>query len=208
MLSPSSLRRAALAGWTMDGRPRPSRLPGSAVLLLTVVALAAGCSAKAKTANAPAVPPLTIPAPPPRELPTVEEIATIASNPPEVPISETSSSAAPKPAQPGRTAAQQQPKVEPPAVVATPLPPEATLRPISPEDQEKERQIELMVKNTTELLDNMKAGLNRFSQGNRVQYEDARRFLQDAQKALREKRFSYAQVNAEKAQTIAKELSK
>ena len=209
MLS-SPLRRAALAGTTMDERSRWARLPGSVVLLVVAAALVAGCTAKAKTANLPAVPPLEVPAPPPRDLPAVEEPATIASSLPQVPISEGASPVPSKTPQPGRAAAQQPPKAEPPAAATVTPPPEAAadFRPTSAEDVEKEKIIGDIVNRTAVLLEGMKGNVNRLSQGNREQYEDAKRFLDDARKALKEKRFSYAQVNAEKAQTIAQQLSK
>jgi hypothetical protein len=114
--------------------------------------------------------------------------------------------AVPKPVQPGR-AAQQPAKPDPPAatgaVVGPPeLPRDARLTPA--EDQETNR-IEKLVEAATRTLDRTDA--SRLSVGNKEQYDDARRFLQDATKALKERRFSYAIVNAEKAMTIATQLA-
>lgn len=179
------------------------------VLVLTA-AVAAGCGAKAKSANAPAIPPLAVPEPPPRVLPPLHETAVVAPVLPEGPI--TASAGTPEvPVPAGRTPATQTRRetaapVAADATAQTPLEPSRDLRPGRAAEEAAE------VAKIERLLETAKSHLasilepSRLSEGNREQYEDARQYIEIAQKAMKERRLSYALANAEKAMTIAVQL--
>ena len=211
MLSPRSPRLAGACVRVFGQVVRP--LVGSIVLLVLAV-VASGCTAKAKAANAPAIPPLSVPAPPPRELPQVEQTAVTASIPPDVPITESTPSVVAKPAPSTRAANQDTTKVQPPAQNTGGLvgPPETPrdARAVRPEDVAEQKRIEdtarQMLNTTNTALKNIDPA--KLTSGNKQHYEDAKQYVEDAQKALKEGRLSYALVNADKAMKIAQQLAR
>jgi hypothetical protein len=75
----------------------------------------------------------------------------------------------------------------------------------APDNPEAERRI-------TELLRNASRDLNRvdyrgLTRGGREQYDQAKGFTEEAEKALRERNFVYAQTAADKAAKLASELA-
>ena len=165
-------------------------------------ALAGGC-AKARAETVPDGPPLATPQPPSRVFAPIEEEPLVSS-----PVAETTPAPAPRvppPAPPVRrtpppepekpVAAAPQPSVEAPRVLSAAS---------APTDPEAERRI-------TEMLRVAKGDLSRvdyrgLTRGGREQYDQAKGFTEEAEKALKERNFIYAQTAADKAAKIAAEL--
>jgi hypothetical protein len=174
-----------------------------------VAAAASGCArAQAKEA---AGPPLEIPAPPERVLAPVEEPVLATAPPPETPASPPAA-AAPRPAPrpPARRPEPERPEPAPaaPAAATPPQPtaePPRELRPASPAaDAAAERD-------TRESLARAAASLSRVDYGKlnvdaRAQYDQSKRFMEQAQQALRDRNFVFAATLADKAATLAGEL--
>jgi hypothetical protein len=164
-------------------------------------ALAGGC-AKARAETVPDGPPLATPQPPSRVFAPIEEEPLVSS-----PVAEAPAVPAPRvppPAPPPRrtpspepekpAAAAPQPSVEAPRVLSA----------ASANDPEAERRI-------TEMLRSAKGDLSRvdyrgLTRGGREQYDQAKGFTEEAEKALKERNFIYAQTAADKAAKLAAEL--
>ena len=165
-------------------------------------ALAGGC-AKARAETVPDGPPLATPQPPSRVFAPIEEEPLVSS-----PVAEAPAVPAPRvppPAPPPRrtpspepekpAAAAPQPSVEAPRVLSAAS---------APNDPEAERRI-------TEMLRSAKGDLSRvdyrgLTRGGREQYDQAKGFTEEAEKALKERNFIYAQTAADKAAKLAAEL--
>ncbi len=177
------------------------------VLLPLVLAFSlAGCAAK-RVATQPAVPPLTTPAPPPRVVapPEPEEA------PPPTKTAEPPARKAARP--PVRTETREAPKTEPqqpPVAPVTPPPvpePQAgTLQTAKPgELKQLEGQVRAVLNRASEDL-NARVDKKRLNADGRGQYDTAKRFIDQAQQALREQNFVLAQTLADKAATMAAAL--
>lgn len=180
------------------------------VVLGIAGAAAAGCGAKAKTADAPAVPPLAVPAPPARALPPIDEgLQVLASNPSDGPITESTATIA-KPAPPDkrqRAAQDVDPKPDPTPPAGVPAPQSPPLEPsikAAAEDPGGKQLADALRKTEDALKKIVPSNLSR---GNLEQYNDARQFMEIAERAFRERRFSYGLVNVNKAMTIAERLA-
>ena len=183
-----------------------------AVCLLT--ALSSACTRAQARVN-PELPPLDVPAPPPRNVEVTEE-------PPPLPATVTEE--APRPITPLRprppAPAQQRPepsRPEPPRVEPAPVEqarpaddtrgqPPATLQ-TTP--AEREAQVE---RNITDTLSRATASLNRvdyraLNPDARTQYDQAMRFISQARDALRDRNLVFANNLADKAMTLAAQLS-
>jgi hypothetical protein len=165
-------------------------------------ALAGGC-AKARAETVPDGPPLATPQPPSRVFAPIEEEPLVSS-----PVAEAPAVPAPRvppPAPPPRrtpspepekpAAAAPQPSVEAPRVLSAVS---------APPDPEAEKRI-------TEMLRSAKGDLSRvdyrgLTRGGREQYDQAKGFTEEAEKALKERNFIYAQTAADKAAKLAAEL--
>ncbi len=151
---------------------------------------AAGC-AKAQAKTAAAGPPLDVPSPPPRVLAPVEEPATVAA-PPRPPA---------RRAEPDRPVETPAPAAATTPVQPAPEPPRE-LRPASPAaDATAERD-------TRDALARASAALSRVDYGKlnadaRAQYDQSKRFMDQAQQALKDRNFVFASTLAEKAATLA-----
>ena len=177
----------------------------SALVILAIGAtLAAGGCAKARAATVPDGPPLAMPAPPERLIPPAEPLAPVIAQPiePELPPP---AAAAPKPAA----------KPAPPKPQPTPAPPAAQAPPPPPTDT-RELQTNTATsaaaeRNVRDLLARAARDLGRvnyrqLSTDGRAQYDQSKRFSEQAQDALRERNFVFAQTLADKAATLAAEL--
>jgi hypothetical protein len=172
---------------------------------------AAGC-ARAQAKVVPEMPPLDVPAPPPRFV----DAAEVEPPPPPPPPED------PAPAPPVRPRAaptvQQQrpePKPEPPRVE---VPPPAELKPaeesrtapqLQTQPAAREAQLERKI---NDMLSRAGTNLNRvdyrgLNPDARTQYDQAKRFISQAQDALREKNLVFAENLADKANTLAAQLS-
>lgn len=206
MKSPSSVRRRTCL---TDCRV-------VAIVVIVAGAALAGCS-KAQAKVAPDQPPLDVPAPPPRYV----EAAEPEPPPPAPPVAEVPVAS---PAAPVRRAA---PPASPRAEPTRPEPARADVLPPSeapkPADEAKgpppgplqttpatkEAQVERGIQ---ELLARASANLSRVNYRGlnvaaRAQYDQARRFISQAQDAVREKNLVYAMNLADKANTLAAQLA-
>ena len=165
-------------------------------------ALAGGC-AKARAETVPDGPPLATPQPPSRVFAPIEEEPLVSSPvaeapaataprvpPPTPPVRRTP---APEPEKPA--AASPQPRDEPPRVLSAVS---------APPDPEAERRINEILRNASRDLNRVDyRGLTR---GGRESYDQAKGFIEEAEKALKERNFVYAQTTADKAGKLATEL--
>jgi len=169
---------------------------------LVLASVAAGC-AKTRAQTVPDGPPLAMPSPPSRVFAPLEEEPLVAS-----PVADASPAPAPAvPPPPPPVRRTPPPEPEKPAAAAPPPSVEAPreLRAASlPADPEAERRI-------TEILRVAKADLNRvdyrgLTRGGRESYDQAKGFIDEAEKALVARNFVYAQTTADKAAKLASEL--
>ena len=169
-----------------------------------MTALLAGACAKAHAKGAPDGPPLEMPQPPPRVVVAMEE--PIPSAPPEE--AAVTAPASPRPAAPPATRAtpRPEPKVEPPpaASAATDgrLTESRTLR--APGDNPSERTIRDRLSGASRDL--ARVNYSRLTAGGRTQYEQSKRFIQQAEQALKDQNLVFAATLADKAATLAAEL--
>jgi hypothetical protein len=166
-------------------------------------ALAGGC-AKARAETVPDGPPLATPQPPSRVFAPIEEEPLVSSPVAEAPV-------APAPRVPATTQpARRTPPPEPEKPTPAPAPAASVEAPrvlsavSAPLDPEAEKRI-------NELLRSAKGDLSRvdyrgLTRGGREQYDSAKGFTEEAEKALKERNFIYAQTAADKAAKLAAEL--
>jgi hypothetical protein len=180
------------------------------VSVILTLAAAAGCArAAANPRTDPA--PLAVPEPPPRviePLPEVEELPMIEPERREAPMP------LPRPARPakdnGSTRAEPKPEpakppevpIEPPAPVPVPAAPRAELRTPEVADDLAVREILDRAAKTLAKVDYRSLGKEA-----REQYDTAKRFMEQADEALRARNHIAAKYLAEKADTIAKGLT-
>jgi hypothetical protein len=169
-----------------------------------LAALATGC-AKARAQTVPDGPPLAIPDPPSRVFVPLEEEPLVSSPVPDAPATTAPRvpSAAPVPRRAAVTPPEPEKPTQPPPTPAAEAPRELRAA-SSPADPEAERRI-------SELLRTAARDLNRvdyrsLTRGGREQYDQAKGFTEEAEKALKERNFVYAQTAADKAAKLASEL--
>ena len=187
------------------------RLFGPVALSLVLCAFSAVGCAKAQ-ASAPVGPPLDVPAPPERVLAPVEEPVTASApapeTPPPAPVA-TTPRTPPRP--PVRRTEPDRPETPAPAAAAAPAtPPPAEppreLRPNSPSgDAAAERD-------ARDKLARAGRDLNRVDYGKlnadaRSQYDQSKRFMEQAQQALKDRNFVFASTLADKAAALAAGLA-
>jgi hypothetical protein len=185
--------------------------------LMCIAALSCGAIGCAKTQarTAPELPPLDVPAPPPRAV----EPAVVSTPQPGPPLVE-----APQPNTPGTLlsvapAQRTEPAKPEPPKPATPVveapagveaqraaPPATTLQTISPQ---KEGEVEASIRAQ---LTRAAADLNRvhyqaLGDDRKINYEEAKVYLKQAEDALRDKNLLFARTVADKAERIAAQLS-
>ena len=181
-----------------------------AVRLVVILAFAAGAAGCAKTkptvvADGPA---LAMPLPPSRVFAPVEEPIPVQSPPPEVAEAEPPKPAPRPPAIPRRspTAEASKPEPEPPPVAAAPVPePARELRAApSAADATAERQVKDLLARASRDLN--RVNYQRLSNEGRSQYDQAKRFAQQAEEALKDRNFVFASTLADKAAMLASQL--
>ena len=183
---------------------RTRRWALSIALYALSAALAAGCG-KARAQTVPDGPPLATPPPPTRVFGPIEDEPLVTS-----PVEQPPPAPAPQMQAPPPRRAAAPPEPEKPAAPApAPAPAAEVPRQLqaasAPDNPEAERRI-------TELLRNASRDLNRvdyrgLTRGGREQYDQAKGFSEEAEKALRERNFVYAQTAADKAAKLASELA-
>jgi hypothetical protein len=180
-------------------------------LSLALCAFAAGGCAKAQAA-APAGPPLDVPAPPDRVLAPVEEPVTASAPepeaPPPAPIA-TTPRTPPRP--PARRTEPERPETPPPTAAATPAAPPAAeppreLRPNTPSgDAAAERDARDKLARAARDLGRVDYG--KLNADARSQYDQSKRFTEQAQQALKDRNFVFASTLADKAAALAAGLA-
>ena len=179
----------------------------SAFCMLTL-ALNTSC-AKASAADlVPDGPPLATPAPPPREIVPVEGVAS--APPAETPAPAAAAAGTPPPRPSARPESSPAPAAAPPA--STPpasTPPARETREVravpSAAAAAEERKVRALM---TRAADDLKrVNYQRLSAEGRAQYDQSKRFSEEADQALRDRNFVYAMTLADKAATIAAELA-
>ncbi len=182
---------------------------GLFVLGIGVIGIGTFACAKAQAKSVPEGPPLDVPAPPARVLAPVEEPVIEVPPPPELPAATAPPRTPPRP--PVRRAEPQQPPADPaPAAVAPPVEPvpEAPreLRPASPTG---EAAAEKGVRDTLARAARDLGGVNygRLSADAKAQYDQSKRFTQQAEQALKDRNFVFAATLADKAATLAAGLT-
>lgn len=173
-------------------------------------AAAAGC-AKAQ-ASAPAGPPLDVPEPPARVLAPVEEPVTASAPTPETPPP-APVAAAPKtpPRPPARRAEPEKPETPPPAptapapAVTPPADPPRELRASPSGDAAAEREARDKLSRASRDLNRVDYG--KLNADTRAQYDQSKRFMEQAQQALKDRNFVFASTLADKAAALAAGLA-
>jgi hypothetical protein len=190
--------------------PLPPAVSGAwalGLVCLVVAAGGAGC-AKARAETMPDGPPLAVPAPPPRVFAPVDE--TRAAVPPEAeppaPVVEP-----PAPAPPARRSVQrgdadsraEVPAAAPPAPSA-PEPPRE-LRPAgSAAGAELERKVRDLLARAARDLG--RVDYRQLSAEGKQQYDQSKRFADQAEEEVKKRNFVYAETLADKAATLATQL--
>ena len=176
------------------------RLP---VLLLVTLSCVA-CAAKAQVRTEVEVPPLAPPPPPPRVVVAYAEpepLPVVAPVEPAVPAKPPARPAAPsqKPEQPTATQPEQQAPVE--AVTRPASPPSLTLTPAPGSEAQTVTAIRDLMGRAARDLSRVNGGA--LNNDGRSQFETARRFLQQAEEALKVRNIVLAGRLADKAATMA-----
>ena len=184
-----------------------------ALVLVVGGAIAAGC-AKAQAKVIPEPPALEVPMPPPRNVEATEQ-----PEPPPaiVPPEEPAAPAAPPRPRPAPANAQrpesrpEPPRTETPASPEPPRPADETRAAdtLQTTPAVRQAQVERTIRDT---LTSASTNLNKvdyrvLNADARTQYDQAKRFISQAQDALREKNLVFAANLAEKANTLASQLS-
>ncbi len=191
---------------TLNSQLRNFQLPTgwwSVLFVLGVGVLGVGSSsgcAKARAETVPDGPPLSVPQAPERVLAPVEAPAPVAvAAPVETP--------APPVAAAPRTPPRPAPRAEeprPPAAAAAPPPAEGPRDLRAPAAVATERAVRDVLTRATRDLG--RVNYNRLSVDGRAQYEQSRRFAQQAEQALKERNLVFAATLSDKAATLAAEL--
>ena len=170
-------------------------------LCILNLALAAGGCAKAKAATiVPDGPPLAVPAPPARVLAPVEE------PPPVLPPPEAPAVVVTPPPPPARPPARPAPpRPDPPAAVQAPVTEPRDLRAApSAAEAAAERSVRDTLARASRDLN--RVDYSRLRADGRAQYEQSKRFAQQAEQAVRDRNLVFAASLADKAATLAAEL--
>jgi hypothetical protein len=182
------------------------------LLAFSVVAFGVGAAScgKAQARTAPDGPPLDMPAPPARVLaPINEPVASAPAEPAEPapapttnrrPARRPTTEPAQKPDTPPAPTEPTVPQAAPPEPRPAATEPAPTLR--APGSEEKPIRERLTVAQSSL----SRVDYSKLSTDGRSQYEQSKRFIQQAEQALKDQNFVFAQTLADKAATLAAEL--
>lgn len=193
------------------------RLPthgGRIVLLIAALAALSSACAKTRAETVLESPPLAMPEPPPRVLLPPEEPLASAPAVADVPVVATPPAASARPParrpQPAantgetrETATAQTP--EPPTPPPAPEPPRELRSAPAAADAAAERQVRDLL--TRAARDLGRTDYRRLTAEGRAQYDQSRRFADQAEQAVRERNFVFAETLADKAATLARALA-
>ena len=173
---------------------------------LIVIALAASGCMRARANTLPLGPPLDVPAPPPRVVLPVEVEAEAPPTEPGPPPDEPRPT--PAPARPRPTGPVEPPRAaeEPPKLAPAATPPATTTLQTTP--AAKQGEVERAIRAT---MARASSDLNRIdyralNADARTQYDTAKRFIEQADDAIRMKNLPFAKNLADKAATLAVQL--
>jgi outer membrane biosynthesis protein TonB len=186
-----------------NGNARPPVLFAFCILHFALLVLLAGCGSKARAEVIPEGPPLAVPAPPAHHI-AVEQVAE-APEPEPAPAQEPTPPAKPAVTPPPPRRAETPPSQP----AAAPQPETPTVRvepaPTSTAAADERKVRELMGKASTDLA---RVDYQRLSNEGKAQYNQSKRYSEDAQEAIKNRNFVYALTLAEKAATLAAELAR
>jgi hypothetical protein len=187
---------------------RPTALCAFCVLHLAFALSLTACSTKAKAQTLPDGPPLAVPVAPEHSI-VIEQIAEapppepepeVVPEPPPVPRTTGTRTPISKPApKPENT-----PTANPPAVTPQPPPEAPVIRAQPAASAGDERKVQDLVKKAADDL--LRVDYKKLSKDGQAQYDQSKRFSDQAQQALKERNVPYALTLAEKAATLAAEL--
>jgi hypothetical protein len=192
-------------------RPWRRRLALSAFCIVHAALLLslAACSTRARAQTLPDGPPLAVPVAPEHSI-VIEQVAEAPPPEPEpevVPVQQPpprtigtrtpiSGKPAPKP--------ENTPAVAPPAVTPPPAPEPPVIRAQPAASAGDDRKVQDLVKKAADDLTHV--DYKKLSKEGQSQYDQSKRFSEQAQQALKERNVPYALTLAEKAATLAAEL--
>jgi hypothetical protein len=189
-----------------------------ALTLLPVLLLAmsaSGCGAKAQASTVPDGPPLVVPSAPPRQIAPPEERAAETPPPaPEAPPPATATAPprpatrpATPPATPPAAAVTETPPVTPPATATVPTDNrELRATPNTPGAATAATEQSVRARMTQATRDLSRVNYQRLSTDGKANYEQARRFAEQAEQALKERNVVFAWTLADKAAVLAADL--
>jgi type IV secretory pathway VirB10-like protein len=173
------------------------------IVCCALVLAVTGCGTKARAETVPDGPPLAVPVPPAHEI-AIEQI--VEAPPPEpLPVPEPTPPAPPKPTV-TRTPARERETPAPVAAQPAPAPqtPPAETTAVRAASAADERLVrEQLTKAATDLN---RVDYKRLSAAGKSQYDQSKRFADEAQQAIKKRDFVYALTLADKAATLAAEL--
>jgi hypothetical protein len=176
---------------------------GVGLWALLAASAASGC-AKARAETVPDGPPLATPPPPSRVFAPLEDEPLVSSPVPETPAAPAPTVPVARPT-PRRQAAAENEKPEP-APPPAPVVETRELRAASlPGDPESEKRILGLLQSASRDLKGVDYG--RLTRGGKESYDQAKGFVEEAEKALKERNFVYAQAAADRAAKLANELA-
>lgn len=194
-------------------RVGPLAGPWALCLLLCALALAATGCAKARAASAPDGPPLEVPEPPARVLGPLDDPLPAAAAAPDAPPPAPARAPARPPARrPAPAAAEAAPAEPAPAAPAAVTPPAeaapAETRELRAAPNANTAAAERKVRDllTRAARDVNRIDYARLSADGKAQYDQSKRFSQQAEQALRDRNYVFAETLADKAATLAAEL--
>jgi hypothetical protein len=178
-------------------------LPAFCILHSALLISLTACGAKAKAQTLPDGPPLAVPTAPAHQI-VIEQVAEA---PPQEPAPEpVAAQPAPQPANTGRPSVLKPsppPPANQPAVTATVPEPPVRAAPAAAAGDEK-KALQLIAKATEDLT--KRVDYRKLSAQGKEQYEESKRFRDQAEQAIKERNVLLALTLAEKAAQIAAEL--
>lgn len=192
---------------TPRGAWRRLALPACCILHFALLLSFVGCSAKAKAQTLPDGPPLAVPIAPAHEI-VIEQIAEAPQPEPEpvpevvppkpAPVTERRQVTPPKPSPPTTPPANQ------PAATTQPPPSEAPVVRAAPAAGDETKARTLIARARSDL--EKRVDYQRLSDEGKAQYNQSKRFSDEADQAIKDRNFLLAVTLADKAATLAAEL--
>lgn len=195
---------------TVTDSRRALRAIAAGVLLLILATIAGACTRAKAKALPTAPPPLDVPAPPPRDVETTET-----EPPPLIPLPQEPARNAPprtrpatQPSRPPETRPEpQRPEPTPETEAPKPEePPRAPTLQTTPSQAEAEMERSIRTTLTRAASDLNRVDYRVLNADARNQYDTAKSFIDQAEKAVRAKNLVFAKTLADKAATIATQL--